>query len=102
MTYTIECYIETIDSDGKFTFCGAEGYCLEKGKNTYNIIWPEDKSDILVVRIPVKQKFSIRKKSPQKDLSLLTSAKANHSKIKLIFDKNLGKNLLSLKSLVLI
>lgn len=102
MIYEMEGYIETIDSNGKFTFCGAEGYCLEKEKNTYNILWPKEKSDILVVRIPVKQKFSIRKKSPQKDLSLLISAKANYMKIKLVFDKDLEKNHLSLKSIILI
>ena len=56
MTYEIEGYIETIDLDGKFTFYRAEGYCLEKEKKAYNILWPKDKSDILVVRIPVKQK----------------------------------------------
>ena len=31
MRYEIECYIETIDSEGCFTFHGSEGFCLDVG-----------------------------------------------------------------------
>ncbi len=34
MTYEIECYINTINSEGAFSIHGTEGYCLEKGDKT--------------------------------------------------------------------
>lgn len=114
MTYEIECYIEAIDSEGNFTFHGSEGYCLEKGDKTYNILWPEDKSkdkkqpddelNSFVECLWVERKFSLCKENGlQKNfLLLLVSAKTNHSKVKLVFEKASDKNHLILKSLVLI
>ena len=102
MTYEIECYIETIDSEGSFTFHGSDGYCLEKDEKNYNILWPDGKLNSIIECIRVEQKFSLCKKNSKKNILLLVSAKTNHSKVKLVFVKNLEKNHLSLKSIVLI
>lgn len=107
MRYEIECYIETIDSEGCFTFHGSEGFCLEKGGTSYNVLWPEEwptdnKSNSIIECLWIEQKFSLCKEKAQDKILLLVSAKANHSKVKLVFVKASKNNHLSLKSLVLI
>lgn len=102
MKYEIECYIETIDSEGSFTFHGSEGYCLEKDGKNYNILWPEGKLNSIIECIRVEQKFSLCQKNSKKKILLLVSAKTNHSKVKLVFVKASEKNHLILQNLALI
>lgn len=102
MTYKIECFIEKIDSKGKFTFLGLEGYYLEKGDNAYNVLWPKKKKDIGVTLLPVKQKISLPKGCLQKDFLLLVSARTSHSKVELVFEKASDNNDFTLKNFSLI
>ena len=101
MTYTIECYIETIGSEGNFTVHGTEGCCQEKGGKIYNILWPEDSSNTSVECFLSEQKFKLPEDDSPKEILLLISAKTNRSKVKLIFDKASKKNF-TLKSISLI
>ena len=102
MTYEIECYIETIDSEGSFTVHGAEGFCLEKGDKTYNVLWGKGKLNKSDVCLPIERKFSLLKNDSQKKFFLLVLAKTNHSKVKLVFDKASDKNVFTIKSMSLI
>lgn len=107
MTYEIECYVETIDSEGNFSFHGAEGYCLEKDGKTYNVLWPNgdqtnDKSKSTIECLWVEQKFNMRKGNSQREFLLLISAKTNHSKVKLVFVKDSEKKHFTLKKMNLI
>ena len=107
MTYEIECFIETIDSEGCFTIRGAEGYCLEKDGKTYNVLWPNgdqtnDKSNSTIECLWVEREFTMRKGNSQREFLLLISAKTNHSKVKLFFVKDSEKNLFTLKKIDLI
>ncbi len=102
MTYEIECYINTINSEGAFSIHGTEGYCLEKGDKTYNVLWGKGKLNKSDVRLPTERKFSLLKNSSQKFFFLLVLAKTNHSKVKLVFDKALDKNVFTIKSMSLI
>ena len=117
MTYKIECYIETIDSDGNFTFLGSEGYCLEKGDKTYNVLWPnnkpkknkskdekqaDDELNSFAECFLFEQKISLCKENSQKKILLLVSAKTSRSKVKLVFVKDSEDNHLTLQSLALI
>lgn len=91
MTYEIECYIETIDSEGNFTFHGAEGYCLEKGDKTYNILWPDDnlkddKSKILVVFEQNELNLKVNLSKQQRMFQLLLNAKVNRQKVIMTVD----------------
>ena len=117
MTYEIECYIETIDSEGNFTFHGSEGYCLEKGNKTYNVLWPNnklkknkskdeeragDELNSFAECFLLEQKISLCKEASQQRILLLASAKASHSKAKLVFVMALERNRLTLKNVTLI
>ena len=102
MKYEIECYIETINSDGNFSIYGAEGFCLEKGGKTYNILWPEDSSNASVVSLLSDKIFSQPKDNVQNEFLLLISAKTNHSKVKLVFDKPSEQDPLTLTKMSLI
>ena len=102
MTYEIECYIETIDSEGGFTIQGTEGYCLEKDGETYNILWLEGKSSMSVACLLSEKKFSLPQDKSQKKFLLLVSARTSHSKVKLIFDKASDNNEFTLKKFALI
>ncbi len=102
MTYEIECYINTINSEGAFSIHGTEGYCLEKGNKTYNVLWGKGKLNKSDVRLPTERKFSLLKNSSQKFFFLLVLAKTNHSKVKLVFEKASDKNVFTIKSMSLI
>ena len=102
MKYEIECYIETINSDGSFSVHGTEGYCLEKGDKTYNVLWQEDSSNAPVVSLLSDKIFSQSKDNVQNGLLLLISAKTNHSKVKLVFNKPSENDSLTLTKMSLI
>jgi hypothetical protein len=102
MTYEIECYINTINSEGAFSIHGTEGYCLEKGDKTYNVLWGKGKLNKSDVRLPTERKFSLLKNDSQKKFFLLVLAKTNHSKVKLVLDKASDKNVFTIKSMSLI
>ncbi len=109
-TYKIECYVETVSSDGNVTVRGVDGYRLEKKEGekekTYNVFWKvEDTKNggALVKIFPAEEKLRLNEKqsggSPTgesgkaeegktekvfaKDLQFLLTAKANHLKVSL-------------------
>lgn len=58
-TYKIECYVETISSDGNVTVRGVDGYRLEKKEGekekAYNVFWKvEDAKNDEDGEVPVK------------------------------------------------
>ena len=83
MTYKIECYIETINSEGCFTFHGSEGYCLEKEGKIYNIFWKDidSSTDTEIQLIAYAQDELKLKAEKQKIFQLFVAAQANHKKI---------------------
>ena len=109
-TYKIECYVETVSSDGNVTVRGVDGYRLEKKEGekekTYNVFWkvkPEDaesdKADEVLVKVfPTEKKLKFDEKQSDdkskgkkgktkkvfdKELQFLLTAKANHLKVSL-------------------
>ena len=107
MQYKIECYVETVSSDGNVTVRGVDGYRLEKKEGekekTYNVFWkvkPEDAEsdnadEALVKILPVEKTLSQSEKKGKndssenneeikffdKELQFLLTAKANHLKV---------------------
>lgn len=91
--YRIECYVETVSSDGNVTVRGVDGYRLEKKEGekekTYNVFWkvkPEDAEsdgtgEVLVKIFPVEKNLSLEENS--KELQFFLTAKANHLKVSL-------------------
>ena len=89
MQYKIECYVETVLSDGNVTVRGVDGYRLEKKEGekekTYNVFWKvedaeSDKADEVLVKIfPAEKTLSFDENS--KELQFLLTAKANHLKV---------------------
>ena len=58
-TYKIECYVETVSSDGNVTVRGVDGYRLEKGGETYNVfveVRNDAKDEILKGKIVASKK----------------------------------------------
>lgn len=45
MAYKIECYVETISSDGDVTVRGVDGYRLERDGKAYNVFWEMSQTD---------------------------------------------------------
>ncbi len=45
MAYKIECYVETISSDGMVTVRGVDGYRLERDGKAYNVFWEMSQTD---------------------------------------------------------
>lgn len=91
MQYRIECYVETVSSDGNVTVRGVDGYRLEKKEGekekAYNVFWKvEDAKKGGAGEVPVKvfsaeKSLSLEKNS--KELQFLLTAKANHLKVSL-------------------
>ena len=89
--YRIECYVETVSSDGNVTVRGVDGYRLEKKEGekekAYNVFWKvEDAKKGGAGEVPVKvfsaeKSLSLEKNS--KELQFLLTAKANHLKASL-------------------
>lgn len=101
MKYEIECYIETIDSEGSFTVHGAEGFCLEKGDKTYNILWPDDKSKddklkTLVVFEQNELNLKVNLSKQQRMFQLLLDAKVNRQKVMMNVDCEMPEKINSL------
>ncbi len=97
--YKIECYVETVSSDGCVTVRGVDGYRLEKGK-TYNVIWKLDAEEVKI--FPVGESLSLGENS--KDLQFLLTAKANHLKVSLdvALDGAKGKDKVLIQKIALI
>ena len=94
MAYIIEGLVENLSSDGTFTIHGTEGYCLAKDGKTYNVFWknPENNSGTsenaesnAVNAVAILQKnceLRVPTDWRQWEFHLLTSAKANHQKVR--------------------
>lgn len=107
-TYKIECYVETVSSDGNVTVRGVDGYRLEKKEGekekTYNVFWKvENAGEVLVKVFPVEEnlllvekqfigKSKVERRNAKeektekvfdKELQFLLTAKANHLKVSL-------------------
>lgn len=83
MKYEIECYIDSIDSDGNFTFRGSEGHCIEKEGKIYNVFWKEDGGSVgaeiqLVAYAQNELKLNAKE---QKKFQLLATALASSRKV---------------------
>ncbi len=94
MKYEIECYIETIDSDGNFTFRGSEGHCIEKEGKIYNIFWKDDGGSVgsefqLVAYAQNELKLNAKE---QKKFQLLATARASSRKVLIEIDFDQKKN----------
>lgn len=86
MTYKIKGFINTIDSEGNVTFCGAEGFCLEKEGEIYNVFWKEDcDAENLGFQIVAfeqkKQKLYINLANQQMIFQMLVAAQVKHQKV---------------------
>lgn len=86
MTYEMECYIETIDSEGNFTVHGTEGFCLEKEDKIYNVLWSENNANALVVFVQNEPKLRVDLSKQQRMFQLLLNAKVTHQKIMMKVD----------------
>ena len=89
MQYRIECYVETVSSDGNVTVRGVDGYRLEKKEGekekAYNVFWKvEDAKKGGAGEVPVKV-FPAEKSLSLGNIELqfLLTAKANHLKVSL-------------------
>lgn len=89
-TYKIECYVETVSSDGNVTVRGVDGYRLEKKEGekekTYNVFWKvEDTKNggALVKIFPAEEKLKMDEK--QSD----GSSTGESGKVEKVFDKKL-------------
>lgn len=87
--YRIECYVETVSSDGNVTVRGVDGYRLEKKEGekekAYNVFWKvEDAKKGGAGEVPVKV-FPAEKSLSLGNIELqfLLTAKANHLKVSL-------------------
>ena len=127
--YRIECYVETVSSDGCVTVRGVDGYRLEKKEGekekTYNVFWKvEDakkgEADEALVKIfPAEKTLSFDEKQSDdkskgkkgeiekvfaKDLQFLLTAKANHLKVSLdvALDNAEGKDKVLIQKISLI
>lgn len=96
MAYKIECYVETISSDGDVTVRGVDGYRLERDGKAYNVFWEmsqtDDKSktdDIVETEILTKVfraekalKWNKKQKNSYgENFQLLLTAKASRLKV---------------------
>lgn len=95
MTYKIECYVETISSDGKVTVHGVDGYRLERDGKAYNVFWEMSQTDdkaeekiltkVFRVEKALKwnkeQKNKEQKNSYGENFQLLLTAKASRLKV---------------------
>ena len=89
--YRIECYVETVSSDGNVTVRGVDGYRLEKKEGekekTYNVFWKventknDEAGEVSVKVFPAEKSLSLGKNP--KELQFLLPAKANHLKVSL-------------------
>ena len=88
MTCKIIGYIETMDSEGLFTFRGSEGYCLEKEVKIYNVFWEDGDSsvDAKIQLVAYAQDELKLKAEKQKVFQLLVTAQANHKKVLIKMD----------------
>ncbi len=98
--YKIECYVETVSSDGCVTVRGVDGYRLEKKEGekekTYNVFWkvkPEnaesDNADEALVKIlPAEKTLSLDEKQLE-DSPTDKSGEAEKGKTEKVFDKEL-------------
>ena len=83
MTCKIIGYINTIDSEGRFTFRGAEGYCLEKEGILYDVFWKVDGNitDTAFQLIACVQDALMMKAEKRKMSRLLKTAQVSHQKV---------------------
>lgn len=59
MQYKIECYVETVSSDGNVTVRGVDGYRLEQGSEIYNVfveVSKDTKKEILKGKMVASKK----------------------------------------------
>ena len=102
MIYEIECFIETIDSEGNFTIRGSEGFSLEKEDKTYNILWSRDKSNELVAFIQNELNLKLNLSKQQRMFQLLLNAKVNHQEIMMKVDcEKKSKKITSINKVIL-
>lgn len=111
MAYKIECYVETISSDGNVTVRGVDGYRLERDGKSYNVFWEmsqtDDKSktddkvetEILTKVFRVEKALEWNKEhedSYGKNFQLLLTAKASRLKVLLEADDDMSVQKVSL------
>ncbi len=62
--YKIECYVETVSSDGNATVRGVDGYRLEKKEGekekTYNVFVNQERNASLALLLPLEKKLKIK------------------------------------------
>lgn len=58
-TYKIECYVETVSSDGCVTVRGVDGYRLERGK-TYNVFVNQGGNTPWALLFPLEKKLKMK------------------------------------------
>ncbi len=85
MAYKIECYVETVSSDGKVTVRGVDGYRLERGDKMYNVLWEDGSLNVKLLPMgdlnsAGSEQHGIFKVSKE-NFQLLLTAKASRLKV---------------------
>lgn len=100
MVYKIECHVETISSDRNVTVRGVDGYRLERGDKTYNVLWEDGSLNVKLLPMgdlnsAGSEQHGIFKVSNE-NIQLLLTAKASRLKVLMDVDNNMSVKKVSL------